>query len=121
MAAKIHKFYCSLLIRSGLLVGAVYYSKKAGVWGTSKETDKLYNGIKDELRPHMQKLEKQLPFEVPALPKTGEITFLAKHYYNNGVKKSFHFIEMLPCYTFQMISKAKTKFEEFAEPPKPTK
>ncbi|KAM7360288.1 MICOS complex subunit MIC13 homolog QIL1-like [Cochliomyia hominivorax] len=109
-----------LLIRSGLLIGAVYYTKKAGVWGSPNETEKIYNNIKNELRPHMQKIEKQIPFDFPALPQTGEICFVAKHYYNEGVKKSFNFIEMLPCYTGQMIKKAKSKFEEFAESPKPT-
>ncbi|TMW46178.1 hypothetical protein DOY81_008738, partial [Sarcophaga bullata] len=108
------------VIRSGLLVGAFYYTKKAGVWGSPEETEKLYNNIKNELRPHAVRLEKQLPFEIPALPQTGEIRFVAKHYYNEGVKNTFHFIEMLPCYTGQMIKKAKNKFDEFSQPPKAT-
>lgn len=61
-----------------------------------------------------------MPFEIPALPQTGELCFLTKHYYNEGVKKTFHTIEMLPCYTGQMIKLAKTKFEEFAASPKAT-
>lgn len=108
------------MVRSGLVVGAFYYTKKAGVWGSPEETEKLYIGIKDELRPHAQRLEKQLPFAVPALPQTGEVRFLAKHYYNQGVKNSFHFIEMLPCYTGQLVKKVKDTFEDFSQSPKPT-
>ncbi|XP_017489166.1 PREDICTED: MICOS complex subunit MIC13 homolog QIL1-like [Rhagoletis zephyria] len=107
----------SLLVRAGIVVGAVYYSKKLGVWGSSEETEKLYNELKEGLRPHAKELEKKLPFDVPALPQTGEARFLAKHYYNEGVKKTFHFIEMLPCYTGQLIHKAKVEFERFSQPP----
>lgn len=112
-------FASSLLVRGGMIVGAVYFTKKAGVWGSAEESEKLYNKIKGELRPHVQSLEKQLPFEVPSLPRTGEACFLAKHYYNQGVKSTFHFIEMLPCYTGQLMKKAKDKFEEFSQSPKP--
>ncbi|XP_067644831.1 MICOS complex subunit MIC13 homolog QIL1 [Eurosta solidaginis] len=105
------------LVRAGIFVGAVYYSKKLGVWGSPDETEKLYNKIKEDLRPHAKELEKKLPFEVPALPQTGEIRFLAKHYYNQGVKSTFHFIEMLPCYAGQVIHKAKVEFDKFTEPP----
>ncbi|CAD7002851.1 unnamed protein product [Ceratitis capitata] len=107
-------------VRAGLVVGAVYYSKKSGVWGTPEETEKIYNDIKETLRPHAKELEKKLPFEIPALPQTGEARFLVKHYYNEGVKKTFHFIEMLPCYTGQLLYKAKTEFDKFAQPPSPT-
>lgn len=107
-----------LLIRSGLVVGAVYYSKKLGVWGTPEESEKFYNCLKSQVRPHAQRLEKQLPFDVPSLPQTGEVRFLVTHYYNQGVKNTFHFIEMLPCYTGQLAKKAKDTFNEFAQPPK---
>lgn len=108
------------VIRSGLVVGSVYYSKKLGVWGTPEESEKFYNCVKNQLRPHVQTLEKQLPFEVPSLPQTGEIRFLAKHYYNQGVKNTFHFVEMLPCYAGQWAKKAKDTFNDFAQAPKST-
>uniref|UniRef100_A0A1A9WAA0 MICOS complex subunit MIC13 n=1 Tax=Glossina brevipalpis TaxID=37001 RepID=A0A1A9WAA0_9MUSC len=105
------------LIRAGVVIGAVYYTKKTGVWGNPEETEQLYNDIKDQLRPHVNRLERHLPFEVPALPRTGEFRYLAKHYYNEGVKNTFHFIEMLPCYTGQLMKKAKDTFENLSQPP----
>ncbi|XP_054733088.1 MICOS complex subunit MIC13 homolog QIL1 [Anastrepha obliqua] len=109
----------SFLVRAGIIVGAVYYSKKQGVWGNTEESEKLYNKLKDGLRPHAKELERKLPFEVPALPESGEARFLAKHYYNEGVKNTFHFIEMIPCYTGQLMHKAKTEFEKFSQAPAP--
>nr|XP_014089940.1 MICOS complex subunit MIC13 homolog QIL1 [Bactrocera oleae] len=108
------------LVRASIVVGAAYYSKKLGVWDSPEQSEKLYNEIKESIRPHAKELEKKLPFEVPALPETGEARFLAKHYYNEGVKSTFHFIEMLPCYTGQLLHKAKVEFEKFATPPSPT-
>ncbi|KAI9587630.1 hypothetical protein GQX74_003476 [Glossina fuscipes] len=72
------------LIRTGVVIGAVYYTKKTGVWGSPEETEQLYNDIKDQLRPHVNRLERHLPFEVPSLPRTEEFSFLAKHYYNQS-------------------------------------
>ncbi|TDG47465.1 hypothetical protein AWZ03_006057 [Drosophila navojoa] len=106
-----------LLIRGGLVAGAVYYTRRAGVWGNTEQTDKLYNDVKDQLRPYVQKAKKQLPFELPQLPRVGEMRFLAKHYYNEGVKSSFRFVHMLPCYAGRGLKKAKDTFEEFAKSP----
>ncbi|XP_044312715.1 MICOS complex subunit MIC13 homolog QIL1 [Drosophila rhopaloa] len=106
-----------LLVRSGLLAGTVYYTRKVGIWGDTDQTDKLYNNVKAALCPYVQKLEKQLPFEVPELPRTGEMRFLAKHYYNEGVKNSFRFIHMLPCYAGRGLKKVKDTFQDFAKSP----
>ncbi|XP_043649252.1 MICOS complex subunit MIC13 homolog QIL1 [Drosophila teissieri] len=106
-----------LLVRGGLVAGTVYYTQKVGIWGDSAQSDKLYNDIKSELRPHVQKLEKQLPFDVPQLPRTGEMRFLAKHYYNEGVKNTFRFIHMLPCYAGRGLKKVKDTFQDFAQSP----
>ncbi|XP_017071975.1 MICOS complex subunit MIC13 homolog QIL1 [Drosophila eugracilis] len=105
------------LVRSGLVAGTVYYTQKVGVWGNTDQTDKLYNTVKSELCPYVKKLEKQLPFEVPQLPRTGEMRFLAKHYYNEGVKNTFHFIQMLPCYAGRGLKKVKDTFQDFAKSP----
>lgn len=106
-----------LLVRGGLIAGTVYYTRKAGIWGSAEETDKLYNNIKAELCPYVQQAQKKLPFEVPKMPNTGEMRFLAKHYYNEGVKSSFRFVTMIPCYTGRGLKKVKDTFEDFAKSP----
>ncbi|XP_034111255.1 MICOS complex subunit MIC13 homolog QIL1 [Drosophila nasuta] len=106
-----------LLVRGGLVAGTVYYTRKAGVWGNPEETDKLLNDVKGQLCPYVQKAKKQLPFEVPKLPQAGEVRFLVKHYYNEGVKSSFRFIHMLPCYAGRGLKKVKDTFEDFAKSP----
>lgn len=102
------------MLRSGVMVAAFYYSKKAGVWANAEETERLYNDIKGSLQPHVQRIENQMPFEMPPLPQSGEVRYLAKHYYNNGVKNTFHFIDMLPCYTGQMVAKARLSIQEIS-------
>jgi len=113
--------FLSLIVRSGVLVGAVYYSQRIGVWGDAEQSSQLYNSIKTQLKPHADALEKKLPFEVPALPERAEVRFLAQHYYNQGVKETFRFIHMLPCYTGQGISKIKNWIEDFSQSPSPPK
>lgn len=87
------------------------------MWGTSRQTEKLYNDISKSLHPHIKDAKQKLPFEVPPLPKTGEIRFLAKHYYNEGVKSSIHFIYMLPCHTGRLAKKAKDAISGALEAP----
>ncbi|XP_030380562.1 MICOS complex subunit MIC13 homolog QIL1 [Scaptodrosophila lebanonensis] len=109
-----------ILIRGGLVVGAVYYTRSAGVWGNTEQTEKIYNGVKTQLSPYFVKVTNQLPFDIPPLPKAGEIRFLAKHYYNVGVKGTFRFVHMLPCYAGRGIKKVKDTFEEFSKSPTST-
>ncbi|XP_055843440.1 MICOS complex subunit MIC13 homolog QIL1 [Episyrphus balteatus] len=106
-----------LAIKSGLAYSAMHYACSLGVWGNSVQADKLYNEFKDKARPHVNSLQKQLPFDVPNLPQTGEVRFLAKHYYNNGVKSTFQFIIMLPCYAGQLIKKTKDAINKTLEAP----
>ncbi|SPP87321.1 MICOS complex subunit MIC13 homolog QIL1 [Drosophila guanche] len=106
-----------LLVRGGLVASAVYYTNKVGIWSDSEQTEKLYNNVKSELCPYVQKAKKQLPFDVPQLPNTGEMRFLAKHYYNEGVKGSIRFVHMLPCYAGRGLKKVKDTFEDFAKSP----
>jgi len=109
--------FSRFLLRGGLLGGAVYYTRQVGIWGDSDQSDKLYNTVKSELSPYVEKAKKQLPFEVPQLPRTGEMRFLAKHYYNEGVKNTFRFIHMLPCYAGRGLKKVKDTFQDFAKSP----
>ncbi|XP_055911745.1 MICOS complex subunit MIC13 homolog QIL1 [Eupeodes corollae] len=104
-------------IKSGLAYGAMHYTCSLGVWGNSVQADKLYNELMAQARPHVVSLQKKLPIEVPNLPKTGEVRFLAKHYYNTGVKNTFHFIIMLPCYAGQLIKKTKDTINKSLEAP----
>ena len=56
-------------------------------------------------------------FQLPQLPSTSELGFVTTHYYNRGVKSTIHFIEMLPCYTGQMIKKASDAVKKATEAP----
>lgn len=96
-----------MAIKSALVYGAVRYTVDKGVWADSQATEKLYNELCSVACPQVKKLQKQLPFEVPLMPKTGELCFIAKYYYNQGVKASFNFIHMAPCYMGQWAKKGK--------------
>ncbi|KAH8300483.1 hypothetical protein KR018_008656, partial [Drosophila ironensis] len=108
---------CRLLLRGSALAGVVYYTRSVGIWADTDRTHQLLDGVKAQLCPYVQKAKKQLPFEVPKLPGSGEVRFLAKHYYNEGVKNSFRFVHMLPCYAGRGLKKVKDTFESFAESP----
>lgn len=56
-------------------------------------------------------------FQLPELPKSSEIGFVTIHYYNKAVKGSVRFIEMLPCYTGQLIKKVNDSVKKALEQP----
>lgn len=96
-----------MAIKSALVYGAVRYTVEKGVWADSQQTEKLYDELCSAACPTVQSMKKQLPFEVPLLPKTGELCFITKYYYNQGVKGTFNFIHMMPCYLGQWAKKGK--------------
>lgn len=96
-----------MAIKSALVYGAVRYTVDKGVWADSQQTEKLYDELCSAACPTVQSMKKQLPFEVPLLPKTGELCFITKYYYNQGVKGTFNFIHMMPCYLGQWAKKGK--------------
>ncbi|XP_059613371.1 MICOS complex subunit MIC13 homolog QIL1-like [Phlebotomus argentipes] len=96
-----------LLIKSGLVYGAVKYSVDQGVWASSTKTTALYNDVGESLRPHWQGVRQKVPVELPLLPSSGEACFVVKYYWNQGVKASFNFIHRFPCYVGQWTKKAK--------------
>lgn len=98
-----------------MVYGAVRYTADKGVWADSKTTEKLYNEICAATCPHVQSMKKQLPFEVPLLPKTGELCFIVKYYYNESVKGTFNFIHMMPCYLGQWAKKGKEAISQAME------
>uniref|UniRef100_A0A1Q3FK34 MICOS complex subunit MIC13 n=1 Tax=Culex tarsalis TaxID=7177 RepID=A0A1Q3FK34_CULTA len=93
-----------LAVKTGLAGGAVYYSREEGIW--NENTDQVYERYSAALQPHLASVKQQIPVEVPALPSSGEVCFLTKHYYNEGVKSSIRFVHMLPCYLGQWTKKA---------------
>uniref|UniRef100_A0A182N821 MICOS complex subunit MIC13 n=1 Tax=Anopheles dirus TaxID=7168 RepID=A0A182N821_9DIPT len=90
-------------IKVGITGGAVYYSKQEGIW--EEDTDKVYERYATALKPHLQSVKDQIPLDVPALPSSGELCFVTKHYYNEGVKSTINFIHRLPCYAGQWAKK----------------
>lgn len=40
------------------------------------------------------------------MPSSGEVGFITNYYYNEGVKGTFRFVKMIPCYIGQGIKKA---------------
>uniref|UniRef100_A0A182M717 MICOS complex subunit MIC13 n=1 Tax=Anopheles culicifacies TaxID=139723 RepID=A0A182M717_9DIPT len=90
-------------IKAGLAGGAVYYSKQEGIW--DENTEKVCERYSTALKPHLDTVKKQIPLDIPALPSSGELCFVTKHYYNEGVKSTFNFIHRLPCYAGQLVKK----------------
>uniref|UniRef100_A0A8D8JL56 MICOS complex subunit MIC13 n=1 Tax=Culex pipiens TaxID=7175 RepID=A0A8D8JL56_CULPI len=93
-----------LTVKTGLAGGAVYYSREEGIW--NENTDQVYERYATALQPHLASVKQQIPVEVPSLPSSGEVCFLTKHYYNEGVKSSIRFVHMMPCYLGQWTKKA---------------
>lgn len=104
-----------MAIKSAVVYGAVKYSVDKGVWADSQTTEKLYNEICAHTCPKVQAVKKQLPFEVPLLPKSGELCFIVKYYYNQGVKATFNFVHMMPCYLGQWAKKGKDAINQAME------
>ncbi|XP_055530309.1 MICOS complex subunit MIC13 homolog QIL1 [Wyeomyia smithii] len=105
-------------IKTGLAGGAVYYSRQEGIW--NENTDQVYERYSNALQPHMASVKQRLPFEVPALPKSGELCFLTTHYYNQGVKNTIYFIHRIPCYLGQWTKKATDAVKKALDPPATT-
>lgn len=127
----------SFAIRGGICIYAVKYTVDKGAWGHAEEAIAFKNAMcksinenhyystgKAHFQAHVPTPEVRFEafyrfvivdidnrlsyhFQLPHLPSKNEIGYLTTHYYNNAVKSTFHFIEMLPCYTGQMIKKAK--------------
>ncbi|XP_058054514.1 MICOS complex subunit MIC13 homolog QIL1-like [Anopheles bellator] len=107
-------------IKTGIAGGTVYYTKKEGIW--DENTEKVYERYAAALRPHVQSLKQQIPMDVPALPSSGEMCFVTKHYYNEGVKSTIHFIRKIPCYAGQLAMKGSNAVKKVldAQPQTPT-
>ncbi|ETN66739.1 hypothetical protein AND_001479 [Anopheles darlingi] len=102
-------------IKTGIAGGAVYYSKEEGIW--NEDTEKVYERYAAALHPHVQSLKQQIPLDIPALPSSGEMCFVTKHYYNEGVKNTIHFIHRLPCYAGQWAKKGSDAIKKALDAP----
>ncbi|XP_055627677.1 MICOS complex subunit MIC13 homolog QIL1-like [Toxorhynchites rutilus septentrionalis] len=102
-------------IKAGLAGGAVYYSRQEGIW--KENTDEVYERYCKALQPHLTSVRQYLPVEVPALPSSGEVNFLTKHYYNEGVKNTIYFIHRIPCYMGQWTKQASDAVKKALNPP----
>lgn len=79
-------------VKAGIVGGVVYCTIEEGVWRDSKQTTELYSKIYKNIAPYV----KEVPVEVPELPKVDELCFTAKNYWNKGVIASFIFLSNLP-------------------------
>ncbi|XP_058831048.1 MICOS complex subunit MIC13 homolog QIL1 [Topomyia yanbarensis] len=103
------------IAKNGLAGSAVYYTRKEGIW--NENTDQVYERYSSALQPHIASVKQQIPIDVPALPKSGELCFLTTHYYNAGVKNTINFIHRLPCYMGQWTKKASDAIKKAVDPP----
>ncbi|XP_065086766.1 MICOS complex subunit MIC13 homolog QIL1 [Ochlerotatus camptorhynchus] len=103
-----------LAVKTGLAGGAVYYSREEGIWNAN--TDQVYERYSKALQPQLASVKQQIPVQVPALPTSGEVCFLTKHYWNEGVKGTVHFIHRLPCYLGQWTKKGTDAIKKAMDP-----
>lgn len=61
--------------------------------------------IQSQMEPICKTVKSQINYKPPAMPSSGEIGFITNYYYNEGVKGTFRFVKMIPCYIGQGIKK----------------
>ncbi|GLH07216.1 MICOS complex subunit MIC13 homolog QIL1 [Gryllus bimaculatus] len=101
-------------IKAGLCGAFVHYTIEEGVWGNSEDSAKLYADLYKNVAPYI----KEVPVEVPELPKVENITHASQHYWNQGVKITFTFLKDLPTHTIHWSKKGWEIMQKFAESPK---
>ncbi|XP_037724205.1 MICOS complex subunit MIC13 homolog QIL1 [Drosophila subpulchrella] len=93
----------TLMARTAVVSITVYMTNRMGVWGKTEETDRLLYQITTGLHPFFGLLRRFLHIE-PTDLSVGE---LAREYYNQGVKETFHIIRNLPNYSEDLADGAK--------------
>lgn len=91
-------------MKAGICYAAVYETRELGFWGDSEQSHKLYKRIQNTMEPVCKTVRETV--NPPPLPSSGEVGFIANYYYNEGVKGTFRFIKMIPCYIGQGMKKA---------------
>ncbi|KAK4882143.1 hypothetical protein RN001_005462 [Aquatica leii] len=84
------------ILKSGIVLGAVYYSAQEGVWKHSAESIKVCDKIYDFASPYYNQAKAQLPIEIPDFPKTIQVRQFLKQSWNKGVTASCIFLSNLP-------------------------
>lgn len=84
---------------------AIYFTIDKGVWKDSETTSVLYEDLKKKIKPLMKPVLEQIPFELPKLPKTGDMVSTAKTTWNKGVLASCLFLIGLPELTWEYAKK----------------
>ncbi|XP_053675902.1 MICOS complex subunit MIC13 homolog QIL1-like [Anopheles nili] len=102
-------------IKVGLAGSFIYYTKQEGIW--EEDTEKVYERYAAALKPHVESVKQQIPLDLPALPSSGELCFVTKHYYNEGVKNTIRFIHRLPCYAGQWAKKGSDAIKQALDAP----
>ncbi|XP_073971945.1 MICOS complex subunit MIC13 homolog QIL1-like isoform X1 [Rhodnius prolixus] len=97
----------------GLVGGALYASAHYGIWKDSKRTEQIYQEMYHFVAPYI----KEVPVEVPELPKASEITSASRDYWNHGVVATAKFLANLPDTTYSLAEKGVTYvMDQFSDP-----
>ncbi|XP_044262276.1 MICOS complex subunit MIC13 homolog QIL1 [Tribolium madens] len=83
-------------IKAGLAASAVYYLNNEGIWKESNESLKAYDKLNTTLKPYVQEVRKQVPFELPEIPSGGSKVYNIQTCWNTGVTSTFQFLSELP-------------------------
>ncbi|XP_017074534.1 MICOS complex subunit MIC13 homolog QIL1 [Drosophila eugracilis] len=92
----------TLVVRTVAVSMTIYLTNRVGVWGKTEETDRL---LQQGLNPLTVLLRRVLPNEQMDM-SMGE---LAREYYNQGIKGTFHIIRNIPNYSEDLADGAKDK------------
>lgn len=109
-----------LTVKSAIVGGAVYFTKEEGIWGNGEKAEKVCQKYCKLSDPYVSQVKKSIPFDMPKMPPSGQMTFLTQHYYNRAIINSIDFIHMAPCYMGQMMKKGKDALEKALEQPPPS-
>uniref|UniRef100_A0A1B6CSR8 MICOS complex subunit MIC13 n=1 Tax=Clastoptera arizonana TaxID=38151 RepID=A0A1B6CSR8_9HEMI len=88
--------------RAAAFGGAVYYTSNAGLWGDSSSTEKLFTEMYQFVAPYA----KEVPIEVPEIPKISNVSRIGKQYWNKGVIVTTDFLMELPSNTVTWANSA---------------
>ncbi|KAI8035002.1 MICOS complex subunit MIC13 homolog QIL1 [Drosophila gunungcola] len=95
--------FTAFMARTAAVSVTVYVSCRAGVWGKTEDSDRLLQQITTVIHPVTKLVRRVLPFEQTEL----SVGQLAREYYNEGVKGTFHIIRNIPNYSGDLAKGAK--------------
>ncbi|XP_063227575.1 MICOS complex subunit MIC13 homolog QIL1 [Bacillus rossius redtenbacheri] len=84
--------YVKFGVKTGIAGAAIYYTVQEGLWDDAERSEQLYKKICSTALPYI----KEVPVEVPDLPKIDDMCHGAQSYWNKGIKISFSFLGDLP-------------------------